>query len=163
MKNSLFYLGFSLLFMSCVKKSEKQIYILPQGYIGKVILFFDQADGKAKEYEGDFRVYKVNPNGILKTAFPPNDGELKDPDKNCMFYYIDSAGKRFQLAVRWAENEKIKVDSIQVHSYIRGTYGDDLEYESFEIGQYNRRGKKTENSIEEDNAWRKLLKENSVH
>lgn len=55
-------------------KNEDEIHLLPEGYIGLVVILFNQESGAEKEYEGESRLYRIPANGILKTQFEPNDG-----------------------------------------------------------------------------------------
>ena len=71
---------------------EKEIYLLPEGLYGQIIVFFDQDDGQEMEYEGDTRVYKIPSSGILKTQFPKNGGCMGD-GRNLFFYEDSLAGR----------------------------------------------------------------------
>lgn len=74
---------------------EKEIYLLPDGFRGKMIVFFDQAGGEEMLYEDSARVYNIPPSGYLKTQFPKNGGCMNDNRLN--FYYLDSLGIRKPL------------------------------------------------------------------
>lgn len=76
-------------------KCEKEVYLLPKGFHGKVMIFFDQPDGQEKLWEGDARLYKIPPGGLMKSRFPKNGGCMND--KRMAFYYLDSLGKRIPL------------------------------------------------------------------
>jgi len=73
-------------------KCEKEIYLIPPGFRGRVIVFFDQPDGKPMLYEGDARVYRIPDNGILKSRFRKNGGCMSD--NRILFFYADSLGNR---------------------------------------------------------------------
>jgi hypothetical protein len=68
---------------SCTQKGEDSIYILPQDYVGYVVVLYNQADGEQKQYEGNKRIYKIPSSGILKTQFSPDYGITQFPE----FYY----------------------------------------------------------------------------
>lgn len=74
---------------------EKEIYLIPQGYRGKLIVFFDQPDGKPIQYEKDSRIYCIPLNGFLKTRFKKNVGCMSD--NRIIFYYADSVGNRTHI------------------------------------------------------------------
>lgn len=76
-------------------KCEKEIYIIPEGFRGKLIVFFDQPDGQKIQYENDARLYYIPSSGYLKTQFAKNGGCMNDNRLN--FFYLDSLGNRNQL------------------------------------------------------------------
>ncbi|WP_025762943.1 DUF6843 domain-containing protein [Dyadobacter tibetensis] len=83
MKNSYFFLiSLSLFFFGCYSADE-EIIIVPKGFKGNVLIIFNQPSGVPAQYEGGKRLYKIPPNGVLKTQLPSNDGWSKMP----MFYY----------------------------------------------------------------------------
>ncbi|MCX6225205.1 MAG: hypothetical protein NTV01_10750 [Bacteroidia bacterium] len=74
---------------------EKEIYLIPQGFRGKLIVFFDQPDGQPIQYEDDSRVYRIASDGFIKTRFKKNGGCMSD--KRITFYHVDSVGKRIPI------------------------------------------------------------------
>lgn len=74
---------------------EKEIYILPEGFWGTMIIYFDQPDGQKIKYEDDARVYRIPPLGYLKTQFPKNGGCMNN--HRIHFFYEDSLGVRKPL------------------------------------------------------------------
>lgn len=94
MKQIIIFLLFLLVISGCVKSihCEKEIYLLPDGFKGKMVVFFDQADGEEILYEDSVRIYNIPPSGYLKTQFPKNGGCMND--NRLKFYYIDSLGTR---------------------------------------------------------------------
>lgn len=74
---------------------EKEIYLIPEGFRGKLIVFFDQPDGQPIQYENDSRIYRIPSNGFLKTRFKKNGGCMSD--NRIIFYYADSAGNRILI------------------------------------------------------------------
>jgi hypothetical protein len=71
-----------LIFISC-NTGEHEIVIVPQNYIGRVLIIFDQTNGVDQLYENGKRVYQIPTNRILKTKFSPNPGWIGLPE----FYY----------------------------------------------------------------------------
>ncbi|QMU65411.1 MAG: hypothetical protein GKR88_14710 [Flavobacteriaceae bacterium] len=62
-------------FISCTyRKAEDIIRLIPEGYIGPVLVVFDQKNGEPKEYEDGKRVYRIPKSGVLKTQFGSNYG-----------------------------------------------------------------------------------------
>ncbi len=83
-----------LIFASCTHTTpcEKEIYLVPKGFHGKIMIFFDQTDGQEKSYEGTARLYTVPPGGLMKSQFPKNGGCMND--NRLKFFYADSLGNR---------------------------------------------------------------------
>lgn len=94
MKQVFIYLLLILLISGCHKSTpcEKEVYLLPEGFWGTMIIYFDQADGQKIQYEDDARVYRIPESGYLKTQFPKNGG-CKNNDR-IHFYFVDSLGSR---------------------------------------------------------------------
>lgn len=56
--------------LSCQYRTVNILYVLPKNYEGPIIVLYDQKDGKPKEYyHNDWRVYRINKEGTLKTQF----------------------------------------------------------------------------------------------
>lgn len=85
------------IFSGCTEPAqcEEEIYLVPEGFRGKIMVFFDQADGQEKEYENTARVYNIPPSGFIKTQFPKNGGCMSDG--RIQFFYEDSMGTRQPL------------------------------------------------------------------
>jgi len=84
-----------MIFFAGCKESvdcEREIYLMPEGFRGKVIVFFDQQDGQEKQFEGDARLYHIPPSGYLKSQFPKNEGCMGD--NRIQFFYENSNGNR---------------------------------------------------------------------
>lgn len=81
---------FSLLILSGCNNSrecEQEIYLIPEGFRGKIVVFFDQEDGQEKHYDNYARVYRIPESGYLKSQFPKNGGCMND--NRIRFYYKD--------------------------------------------------------------------------
>ena len=91
-----FILGM-LLFMGCKESvdCEREIYLVPEGFRGKIIVFFDQQDGQEKQFENEERLYRIPPSGYLKSQFAKNVGCMGD--NRIQFYYEQSNGERQPL------------------------------------------------------------------
>lgn len=92
MRNSLLLSIFVSLFLCGCNKAEEEIIVVSKGFKGNILIIFNQASGVAAQYEEGKRIYRIPPNGILKTQLPSNDGWSKMP----MFYY-EEIGKKNQL------------------------------------------------------------------
>jgi len=85
----LIYFGLVVMFFSSCFWGEKEVYLIPQGFEGPVIIMFDESDGQQVKYEEKKRVYEIPEDGIMRTQF-------KDQDKyvDMEFYYSDESGNR---------------------------------------------------------------------
>ena len=99
-KSKQYYIVLLFLFCACFiscrskeeRKCEKEIYLLPDGFRGIVLIYFNQPDGAPAEYFGDSRLYRIPSTGLMKSQFGPNGGCMSDNRIN--FFYIDSAGNQ---------------------------------------------------------------------
>lgn len=82
-------------FLGCKQKGEQEIYLLPKGYTGHVLVILNQKNGTPKKYEGKARVYEIPENGILKTQFSNNEGWTELPQ-----FYYDRIDKQNQIPVK---------------------------------------------------------------
>ena len=48
-----------LLFISCGNQTEDTVVLIPEGYVGPVLVIYGQTDGAEKEYENGKRVYRI--------------------------------------------------------------------------------------------------------
>lgn len=83
-----------LVFAGCheVHDCEEEIYLLPDGFRGKIFVFFDQSDGQEKQYENTARLYNIPGSGFIKSQFSRNGGCMGDG--RIQFFYLDSVGIR---------------------------------------------------------------------
>ena len=44
--------------------------MLPRGFVGPVLIIFNQPDGEPREYKDGKRVYRIPSSGVLRTQFP---------------------------------------------------------------------------------------------
>lgn len=72
-------------------KGEPEIYLIPEDYIGEVVVFFNQSDGQDELYENKTRVYEISNEGILKTKFLFNKGLI--PSQDIQYFYVSSDSK----------------------------------------------------------------------
>ena len=79
---------------SYLTRPEKELYLIPEGYVGKVVVIFNQADGEKPEYENDRRVYRIPETGVLFTQLKDEQGII-----NQEYYYVSQNGQRRKLGV----------------------------------------------------------------
>ncbi len=84
----------SLIVLFAPNPDYMEINYLPEGYIGKVAIIFDQKDGAEIEYIGKRRVYRIPSCGILKTKFQVTDVSFIDSETNkaTIYVYLDKHG-----------------------------------------------------------------------
>jgi hypothetical protein len=82
----------------CRRRRESALFLLPPGFVGNVIVVYDQPRGQPPEYRADRRVYRIPPGGVLFTQCGSNNG-LGPPDE---YRYTDAQGyPRQALRYRW--------------------------------------------------------------
>jgi len=144
------------IFSSCQSKTEPEIYLLPDGFTGKVNVVFNQngisvryknlynrdtiftpQKGVTVRYENGRRVYQIPANGILLTQFKDQYGNT---DRE--FYYSDVKGKRKKLDV--FQDHEVKAGKVQdtnkvaIFNQVIGSYGNaNIPYQGFEVSSYN--------------------------
>src|SRR5438874_5265338 len=96
-----YYFVFYISMLSCRDKADKEKYIIPMGYRGRVTVFFNQINGAPKSFENDFRIYKIPDNGILLTRFEDNPGILSVENSELKYIYLDfSSGKQENITLK---------------------------------------------------------------
>lgn len=98
-----FKLLFLVFFSSCVSKSEKEIYLIPDHFEGKVNVLFDQKEGDDILYENGNRVYRISNDGILATKFAVQEGVIERE-----YYTYDKKNGRKPLDILIKDNESKK-------------------------------------------------------
>jgi len=85
--------GFVLADWFIFSRAEAEIHLIPDGYVGPVVIAFDRDDGEPKKYENKTRIYGIPPHGVLKTKHSKSDGT----DHVSKFYYMKPDGARREL------------------------------------------------------------------
>ncbi len=128
-------------------RAEPIVYLIPEGYIGPILISLNQRNGFPVEYENKKRVYRIPKNGVLMSQFGDNIGPYKLSDIE--FYYEASDGARkklkyipFKYTSGYTKNmEANELDEIIAFSNSVGTtYKDNGEMISIEthiIGSIN--------------------------
>jgi hypothetical protein len=73
-KATVFILALVTMNLSCIRKAEGEKFLIPSGYKGRIIVFFNQSKGSEKKYVDNTRIYQIPPSGILLTQFEENPG-----------------------------------------------------------------------------------------
>ncbi|MCC5814486.1 MAG: hypothetical protein JJT78_07005, partial [Leptospira sp.] len=94
----------AFLLMSFQTSSSKNIFLIPEGYKGRILVVHDCDDGESRRFEGFFRrVYPINQDGVVfsKFSFAGDSFDFM----NSKFYYVDSKGNRTEIP--YLDNEFI--------------------------------------------------------
>ncbi len=88
------------------------IFLIPYGYRGQVVIEYGVQDGTKEEYEGEWRVYRVPENGHLRTKFTIKGNSVRLSESK--YFYVDKNGKREELKHFCNQCEYKDTTSIQV-------------------------------------------------
>jgi|GEM_PF-1839861 len=120
-KKLAYYLIILVFASSCAQQSEDTIRLIPEGYLGTVMIIFNQKNGEAEEYEDGKRVYRIPETGILYTQFEPNYGIQKHE-----YFYLDTNGNRTEidfLLLNSKEKSLEEVSNDKVYAYFEYALG----------------------------------------
>lgn len=83
-----------LLGSSCVffGKTIHIVYLIPEGYVGNVIVVYSQTDGIIPEKENGVYIFRIPEDGILKVNIPFEKGSHKFD-----YFFVDNNGTRTKL------------------------------------------------------------------
>ena len=129
------FLIFLILLVTCsCDKGEDKIFILPENYVGHVIILYNQSDGLEKKYEGNKRVYEIPTSGVLKTKFVADYGWTEFPE----FYYGKIQDDRKIPLIVEAEDfseDKINATMLSAGKSYKDIDGiEAIEYSTFFVG-----------------------------
>ncbi|MGB7200671.1 MAG: hypothetical protein WBD16_00220 [Pyrinomonadaceae bacterium] len=88
---------------SQLAKTRDGIFLIPKGYVGDVIILFEQPNGVMPEVEDGQYVYKIPKDGILRVRSKRYEGVLSVNVGNASFgnglryFYIDEDNKREEV------------------------------------------------------------------
>ena len=138
-----------VLFLGCKNKIEKEAYILPPKFVGKVLIIFNSSNGENIEYNSEgYRIYNISVNGSLKTKFSPNIGFSSFDEDDRIFYYRDSFSLKKNTIKFLFENNGNPIDSNNIIAYglKTGRYGD-FKYLSFYVDSFKNFNKNMNDSL----------------
>jgi hypothetical protein len=124
--------------------AEAEVYLIPEGFTGKVNIVFNRNDGVPTKYEDGRRVYNIPSNGILLTQFKINDGFI-----NREYYYVNKTNRipleifKYEYKKDGTTSWEIKNDD-EIGVFLDGTSGSygsssslsHLEYQEFIVSNY---------------------------
>jgi hypothetical protein len=85
----------SISFLIWLEEPSKNIFLIPKGYTGRVFILFDCKEGKEKETEDGYTVFKIPQDGVLKVSFGFKGNSFDH--LNSKFFYVYPDGKREEL------------------------------------------------------------------
>ena len=80
------------LLTECGPSGEQSVYLIPNHFVGNILIAYDQPDGAPAEYEQGVRIYRIPATGFLKTRFGL-ERRWHIPDE---YYYVDARGFRLK-------------------------------------------------------------------
>jgi len=80
-------------------KGPSETFLIPSGYRGEIVVFFDEPCGKQVVSENGRRIYEIDKDGILITQFVKRRGLLDQE-----FFYVEENGIRNQLPYFLTQN-----------------------------------------------------------
>lgn len=117
---------FGLLFNSCNIKGYDEIYLIPKGYVGEVIIVFNQKGKTKVEIKDDIVIYTIPNDGILLTEYTENGSYVND-----IYFYVDSLGNKSRLKRFYKEFEG---NDLGIYGGAVGTLDNNLQFYSFFVG-----------------------------
>jgi hypothetical protein len=99
--------------------ASHDIFLIPEGFRGQVVVFYGEPDGQPKEFDGKWRIYRVPQNGILKTQF-----QLKGDVINlgrAKYFFVDKNGSKTAIKTYCEYCDNKDTSSVQI---IYGSLGE---------------------------------------
>lgn len=75
-----------------MRKAEPETFLIPEGFRGEFVIFYEEPCGSPPKYVDGRRVYEIPESGVLVTAFDKNKGYL---DRK--FFFVSSSGTLREL------------------------------------------------------------------
>lgn len=93
---------------------KQQVYILPQGFKGVVLIAYDQQDGLDDVIEDGKLIYKIQSSGVLKVK-----RKEAATVSQTWHYFEDEQGKRIEFYYCFPPCEEMKRDTTKVFAFGR--------------------------------------------
>ena len=84
-----------LLIIIKIESPSYDIFLIPDGFRGEIVIEYDVKNGAAKEFEGKWRIYKIPLTGKLKTEFKIKGKSVRFSQSK--YYYVDKNKNRKEL------------------------------------------------------------------
>lgn len=79
---------------------EGEIYLIPEGYDGRIYVVHGVPGSEPLEYENGSRVYRIPEDGFLLSQSDPNVGWVESD--RLRYFYVDNEGDRTEILGRWS-------------------------------------------------------------
>lgn len=136
----------SVLLVDCNKKQDTEVYLVPQGFTGRVNVIYDRKDGVRPRIVGDSYVYDIPSNGILLAQLPFNKDMLK-----LKYFSMDVQGAKHALKIfdRSRSNDSNHISTVRADSVLyvfgdgtAGIYGNSndprsVKWREFIVSRYD--------------------------
>ncbi len=114
-------------------RSQPEVYLIPEGYVGRVLIVYGQPNGRPFEYDGEARLFRIPENGVLLVQPARMDGSATE------FWYVDQQLRR-TLPIVWNQGCTKDLPGDPVVACLRGLVmfwgGKQLpEHQIFTIGR----------------------------
>ncbi|WP_333661294.1 hypothetical protein [Chishuiella changwenlii] len=126
LKNIFFFSLFIILLTNCNSKENKEVFIIPENFQGKVIVFY-QTSSTYKDYKQNHRkiVYNVPYNGVISIPFNVSDITSLE--------FKDYKANDIKFAEKELDNEKINIADIRKgYLFLESVQ---VKYTSFYVGK----------------------------
>ena len=93
----LLILGMFLLVIIIGHKQKRDRFLIPEGYIGWIVVHYSVAGAVPLDMEDGFRLIKINANGqaITSSALIPGEGYYDE------YFYLSSIGKKSKVPIKY--------------------------------------------------------------
>jgi len=131
-----------LLLPNCTASADGEIYLIPKGYTGIIVIFYAQPNGKDIIKEGKSRLLEISKNGTLYTKFKANKGVMSISDTK--FFYVDDQKNR--TPITFDPENKFPKDSTPAifalkDGFIETEKTGEVRFTAFIIGSFNNMAK----------------------
>lgn len=112
-------------------RANGSVYLIPDGYIGPVVIAYDDSAGVAEEREGRRRTYRVPRTGMMRARFGRDRGFAE-------FYYVRADGVRTRIPGPGACDEQPSGDPVMVciGTYFTVSAAPSVDYVRYHVGRF---------------------------
>lgn len=103
-------------FSSCLKKAEKETYLIPNTFRGNIIIVFDPQNSN-ENFQKDKRVYPIDSTGIFVSNLEKTSGLI-----NVDFYFTLPNGDKNKIEYILFPEDKNKLDTTKLYVFNNGGF-----------------------------------------
>lgn len=133
---AIFFFTFLAVVLSCKPKLTDGIYLIPKGYVGEVIILYNQPDGETPNIENGLYVYNIPENGVLKVNVKSIKGTVDH-----RYFYLNSKGEMERLEYLYPsgrEKDKSRYERPSSDNISGEEYESKIFVTAFESGNFGR-------------------------